>query len=137
MAKWLYDKAVNAAWRGLIDLTSADIRVQVVDIDYTPSQASDEFFSSVAAGARVSGGFSAAGLASKTLTGRVFDAADLTLPLVGGGDDPVAIVLLVWTGVDATSRLLAYNNEVIAIRDPNGAQVVLVWDSGVNKIVSL
>jgi hypothetical protein len=137
MASFVYDKAVNAAWRGLIDLLTADIRFQVVNNTYVASKTTHEFFSSVGAGARVTGGFSPA-LAGKALTGLIFTATDPIFPSVdGAGTSPVAVVLLVWTGVDATSRLLLYADDVIAIRDPAGSQVTLLVNEGPDGIASL
>ena len=111
MANIMYAKAKQAFISGGIDLTSVTVKFVIVDTtggaaNYTVDSVNHEFLSDVAAGARR--GTSPA-LSSKTVTNGNFDAADITnafSSLSGGAIE--AMILFVDTGVEATSRLIAY-----------------------------
>lgn len=123
MASALYPSFKALLLSGGIDLTSADIRAIIVDsADYTYSAAHD-FLDDVTAGGRVAVSSS---LASKTVTGGVFDAADVTYSAVTG-DSVEAIVLYKHTGTDATSNLIAYIDGVSVT--PNGGSIVVSWNA--------
>lgn len=123
MASALYPSFKQLLLSGGIDLTSADIRAIIVDsADYTYSAAHD-FLDDVTAGGRVAVSSS---LASKTVTGGVFDAADVTYTAVTG-DSVEAIVLYKHTGTDATSNLIAYIDGVSVT--PNGGNIVVSWNA--------
>lgn len=116
---------------GDIDLANDDIRAILIDVaDYTYSAAHD-FLDDVAAGARVA---ASTALASKTITGGVFDAADKTLTAVTG--DPFeAIIIYKHTGVESTSPYIAYIDGISGT--PNGGDYTIQWDSGAAKIFAL
>lgn len=104
MANALYPSFKAALLAGSVDLSSVNVKVVLVDLaDYTYSSAHD-FLDDVAAGGRVA---TSGNLASKTLTGGVFDSAD---PVFTGatGDQAEALILYVDTGTAATSRLIAF-----------------------------
>ncbi|MDX2732868.1 MULTISPECIES: hypothetical protein [unclassified Streptomyces] len=123
MASALYPSFKALLLSGGIDLTTADIRAIIVDsADYTYSAAHD-FLDDVTAGARVAVSSS---LASKTVAGGVFDAADVTYSAVTG-DSVEAIILYKHTGTDATSNLVAYIDGVSVT--PNGGNIVVSWNA--------
>ena len=104
MANALYPSFKAALLAGAVDLSSVNVKVVLVDLaDYTYSSAHD-FLDDVAAGGRVA---TSANLASKTLTGGVFDSADPTFT-AATGDQAEALILYVDTGTAATSRLIAF-----------------------------
>lgn len=104
MANVIYPKFKEALLSGAVDLTSVNVKAVLVDTaDYTYDAAHD-FLDDVAAGAREG---TTGNLASKTVTDGVFDAADIALP-DDGGDQAEALILYVDTGVEGTSRLIAY-----------------------------
>lgn len=110
MANAMYPKAKEAFINKLIDMTNDTIKIVIVDTaggtNYAYS-AAHEFLSDVPAGSRRA--TLASGLTGKTTTNGVFDAADVTnaFPSLSGGDIE-AIILYQDTGVEGTSRLIAY-----------------------------
>lgn len=87
---------------GLNLMTSA-LRIVLVTSGYTFSSA-HEFLSEVAAGVRVA---TSAPLTGKSVTGGVFDAADVTFTALSGST-VTAFVLYHDTGTEGTSRLIAH-----------------------------
>lgn len=71
-------------------------------------------------------------LASKTITGGVFDAADAVFTAVTGNSIE-ALVLYKSTGVAATDILIAYIDGFASVT-PNGGDITITWDGGANKI---
>lgn len=123
MASALYPSFKALLLGGDIDLAADDIRAVLIDsADYTYSSAHD-FLDDVAAGARVA---VSDALASKTITGGVFDAADVTFT-AATGDSVEAIVLYKHTGSDATAPLIAYIDGVSVT--PNGGNIVVSWNA--------
>lgn len=106
MANNVYPKALVQFLQGGINLSSAAVKVQLLDAaDYVST---DEFLSDIVVGNRIGNLSSAIG--SKTFgtvgTG-VFDGSDPTVTAVPTGT-VIGYVVLVDTGTEATSRLLAY-----------------------------
>ena len=106
MSTVLYDKAVIAAQTTkAMNLLAGNIQAILVNLAlYTPDLTNHQYLSDIPVGARIG----TLTLSSKTLTGRVFDAADgsitgLSSPPAGG-----AIVIVENTGTDTTSPLIAY-----------------------------
>lgn len=101
---------------------------------YTYS-ATHQFLSDVASASRIS---ISAALANKTYAGGVFDADDTTFSAVTG-DVSEAVIFFIDTGVEATSRLVAYEDSGItgAPVTPNGGDINLAFDNGANKIFAL
>lgn len=134
MTNALYPKAREAFLNGDIDWTADTIKAVLVDTgSYTYSTAHD-FLDDVPSGARVA---TSSALASKTSTDGVADAADLVLAAVTGSTVE-ALVLFVDTGVEATSRLIAYIDTATGLPvTPNGGNVNVIWDNTGNKIFKL
>ena len=137
MANALYQIFVESYMKqdaNQVDLEADTIKAVLVDTaDYTVNLATHDFFDDVPAAARVATGT----LASKTVTARVFDAAALTLVAVSG-DPCEAIVLYKDTGVESTSRLIAYIDTATGLPvTPNGGDITITWDTGANKIFRL
>lgn len=136
MASGLYDKGREGFLDGSIDWDTDDIRIILIDVaDYTVNLATHDFLDDVPAGARVA---TSGALASKTVTAGVADAADVTLTAVTG-DVSEAIVIYKHTGVAGTSRLIAYIDTASSGLPvtPNGGDIVIAWDAGVNRIFKL
>lgn len=135
MANVLYPKFKELMAGGDIDLASDDIRAILIDTaDYTYSAAHD-FLDDVPAGARVA---VSSAFASKTITGGVLDAADLTFSSVTG-DQCEALIIYKHTGTDSTSPLIAYIDTVSSGLPvtPIGTDITWQWDSGANKIFAI
>lgn len=137
MANALYAKAKESfiSQNPSIDMDTDDIKVVGVDHGTdTPVPATDQFLSDIAAGARI---FTSGNLASKTVTGGVFDAADITITAVSG-NSVESVNLYKDTTVAATSPLIAYIDTGTGLPfTPNGGDVTIQWDSGASKIFAL
>ena len=130
----LYGLAREAFLGGDIQWDADDIRCILVDTGtYTVSINTHQFLNSIPAGARVA---VTTQLISPTITLGVADAADITLTGVTGLTTE-AVVIYAHTGAEGTSRLIAYIDNAGVVLTPNGGDVTIQWDNGVNKIFKL
>ncbi len=136
MANQIYAKAFQQMLSGGINLTSADVRVILVDSGaYTPNLATHEFLSSVPGGARIAS--TAAGMTNKTVTDGVFDADDITFTSVSGVQSEY-LLIYIHTGSDATARLLALIDTATGLpATPGGGNITVTWSNGSDKIFAL
>lgn len=135
MANALYDSGRESFLKGEISWSSDNIKAVLVDTaTYTANLAIDQFLSDIPAGERVA---TSANFTAKTTTAGVADAADVTFTAVTG-DQSEALVVYQDTGVEGTSRLIAYIDTATGLPvTPNGGDISVTWDSGVNKIFRL
>jgi hypothetical protein len=135
MASGLYAIAKKHILSGDLDVENGDIRALLIDTaEYTVNLSTHDMLEDIAAGGRVG---TAVALTTKTVTAGVFDADDVTFNAVSG-DDVGAVVLYLHTGVESTSKLLAYIDTASGLPlTPSGADVVLRWSAGANKIFAL
>ena len=136
MASALYDKGREGFLDGSIDWDTDDIRAILVDTGaYTVDLATHDMLDDVPSGARIA---VSSALGSKTVTAGVADAADVTFTSVTGASVE-AIVLYKHTGVESTSRLIAYIDTASSGLPvtPNGGDITISWDSGANRIFRL
>lgn len=135
MANALYDKAREGYLNGTLNWLSDDVRCILIDTAlYTVDLAADEFLTAIPLGARISVSGS---LTAKTATNGVADADDASFSLVSGASVE-AVVLYRHSGVDATSRLIAYLDTITGIPfTPSGGNVAIQWDNGANRIFKL
>ena len=132
MASVLYPSFKELLLGGDIDLANDTIKAALVDTGtYTYSSAHD-FYNDVSG---VVG--TPQTLASKTITGGVFDAADIAYTAVSG-NTVEAIIIYKDTGNTATSPLIAYIDSATGLPvTPNGGDINVAWSSGSNKIFAL
>jgi hypothetical protein len=133
MANAIYSKFKETIMQAGINMASATLKVALVDTGTYTFSDSHQFLSSLSG---VVG--TAQTLGSKTFTSGVFDAADVTFPLVSGATAE-ALVIYRDTGVAGTSDLIAYldtgyTNLPVT---PNGGDISVAWDNGANKIFKL
>ena len=136
MANALYGKGREGFLDGSIDWDTDDIRVILVDMADYPAFSIDvdDNLDDIPTAARVK---VSDALASKTVTLGVADAADKTLSAVTG-DVSEALVIYKHTGVESTSRLIAYIDSATGLPvTPNGGDIAIQWDDGANKIFKL
>jgi hypothetical protein len=141
MANTLYDKARYRFATGSIDWTTDTFKVILVDTgSYTPNFTANEYLSDIGEGARDFGdsGVTGVALASKTVESNgAVDAADVTFQNVTGATIE-AVVLYKDTGVANTSPLIAYLDTATGLPiTPNGGDIIVTWDNGVNRIFRL
>ncbi len=135
MANALYDHGREGFLDGSIDFDTDDIRCILIDAaDYTVDLAAHDNLDDIPAAARVA---VSGALASKTVDAGVADAADVTFSSVTG-DQCEAIVIYKHTGVESTSRLIAYIDSATGLPvTPNGGDITVQWDSGASKMFKL
>ena len=135
MANALFDKGREGFLDGSIDWDTNDIRVVLVDHGTdTPNVSTDDNLDDIAAGARVA---VSGALDSPTVTNGVADAADEVISSVSGATVE-SLVIYKHTGVEGTSRLIAYIDSATGLAlTPNGGDVTVAWDNGANKIFKL
>lgn len=104
MANALYTKGKEGILNGTIDLDTDNIKAVLIDTaDYTVNTSTHDNLDDVAGAARVD---TSANL-TVTVTGGTVDAADYSF-VAASGDQAEAIILYQDTGVESTSRLIAY-----------------------------
>lgn len=133
MANALYPSFKALCLTGGIDLSSATIKVALVDTGtYTYSSAHD-FYDDVSG---VVG--TPQTLGSKTTTDGVFDAGDVTFTAVSGATVE-AFIIYKDTGTPATSDLIAYfdTDQTGLPVTPNGGDITIAFDNGASKIFAL
>jgi len=109
------------------DLNDGDIRVILVDLADYSFNAAHDFLDDVPAGARVA---VSAALTNTTVVAGLFDADDTVFTAVTG-DVSEALIIYVHTGVEGTSRLVAFlDTGITGIPvTPNGADIDVVWNA--------
>jgi hypothetical protein len=137
MTSALFNKAKESfiSQNPSIDMDTDDIKVVGVDHGTdTPVPATDQFLSDITAGARI---FTSGNLASKTVTGGVFDAADVTVTAVTGNSIE-SLVIYKDTTVAGTSPLVAFIDTATGLPfTPNGGDLTIQWDNGASKIFAI
>jgi hypothetical protein len=135
MANALYAKYKEAllSQNPSVDLDTDTVKVALVR-GYTPALSTHQYLSDVTGGG---GGtvVASATLGTKTVTGGVFDAADVTFSAVATGDPCGHLVLYKDTGSAATSPLIACIDTATGLPvTPNGGDITITWDSGASRI---
>lgn len=134
MANVVYTEFLNSLLDSnpSIDFDTDTIRVALVSATYVPS-AAHQFYSSVTG---VVG--TPQQITSPTVSGGAFDGADVTFTAVTGAQ-VVGLVLYKDTGSAATSPLIAFVDSVASGLPvtPNGGDITIQWDNGVNRILRL
>ena len=135
MANALYDHGREGFLDGSIDFDTDDIRCILIDAaDYTVDLATHDNLDDIPAAARVA---VSGALTGKTVAAGVADADDVTFTSVTG-DQCEAIVIYKHTGVESTSRLIAYIDSATGLPvTPNGGDITVQFDSGADKIFKL
>lgn len=136
MANALYDAGREGFLGGDIDWDADTIQAILVDTGaYTVNLSTHDFLDDIPAGARIG---SAVTLGSKTKAAGVADAADISFTGLSSAPTIEAVVLYKSTGVESTSRLIAYIDTATGLPVAAGAtQVDVAWDNGANRIFKL
>jgi len=134
MANQWYGKALESFAGGGINWGSDTIKCLLATNGYTPSINSDQYVTDVSSGNIVA---RSSALSSKSATLGVLDAADITISSVTGSQCPYLIVYKD-SGTDSSSPLLVKIDTGTGLPiTPNGGDIAIQWDSGVNKIAAL
>ena len=133
MANALYPKAKEAFLNGAINMAANTITLALVDTGVYTYSTAHQYRSDVSNSAIIS----TATLSNKTITSGVFDADDATFTSVSGANCE-ALIIFADTGVQGTSRLVAYIDSATGLPIlPNGGDITVAFSSGANKIFSL
>lgn len=130
MANAFYPSYRNLLGTTGINLTSADIRIILIDLaDYTYSGTHD-FLNDVVGAGRVATSSSLTSPTFGTVSTGTFDAADVTFSSVTG-DQSEAIIIYRHTGTESTSDLILYlDTGITGIPvTPNGGNINVVWNA--------
>lgn len=132
MANTLYDYCRQRFLEAQINWMTDTIKVILVSTSaYTPQTAVHQYLADIPVSARIAGPVT---LTAKATTGGAADAADCTFTSVSGATIN-AIVIYKDTGTEATSPLIAYIDTATGLPiTPNGGDIIVTWDNGVNKI---
>lgn len=132
MANTLYDAARQRFLEAQINWMTDTIKVVLVSSSaYTPQTAVHQYLADVPVSSRIS---QIVTLTGKATTGGAADGADCTFTSVSGATIN-AIVIFKDTGTEATSPLIAYIDTATGLPiTPNGGDIIVTWDNGVNKI---
>ena len=134
MANAIYRKGAEKILSGQINFVSDTFVVRMVKNTYAQNLTTDEFLSSAPAVT----GTTDRTMTGTVVTGGVFDANDATFTAVPAGDVSEGVVIAKWTGVEATSPLLLYIDNIVGFPlTTNGGDVIIQWDNGAYRIVSL
>lgn len=133
MANALYTSAIAKLLAGDIDLVSDTIKAVLVNTAlYTVNLATHDALNDISEGARVA---TSSALSSKSVTGGVFDAADLSYTAITGASVE-ALVLYVDSGAESTSWLIAYIDTATGLPTATltANNIAVAWDNGTDKI---
>ena len=134
MANAWYRKGAEKVLLAQVNFDTDTIKARLVKNTYAQNLSTDEFISSVTA---ITGSTDQT-LANTSVTDGVFDADDITFTAVPAGETSEGVVIYKDTGVEGTSPLLMYIDTITGFPlVTNGGNVVIQWDNGAYKIVSL
>lgn len=134
MANSLYAKGAEKIFSASVNFPSDTLKVSLMKNTYPQNLATDEFYSGISAYVLNT----PQTLGSKSITGGVFDAADVTFTAVTAGDTSEGVVIWKDTGNPATSPVLAYIDTITGFPlATNGGDITVKWDDGAYKIFAL
>jgi hypothetical protein len=127
MASGMFAFAKESFIGGDLDWDAQNFKVTLIDAaDYAVNLGTHDYYNDVGAPARVA---TSGNLASKTKTGGVADAADVTFTAVTG-DPSEALILWRDSGVETTSQLVCYIDTGTGFPvTPNGGDITAQWDA--------
>lgn len=129
MVNALYDKARESFLMGDLDWETQNFKVCGVDATYTPNIATHQYHSSLTGIVCTS-----SNLASKSWTGGVADAANVTFPTVTGATI-VRWIVYQDSGSSSTSRLVAMYDTASGLPTiPDGTNITVTWDNGASRM---
>jgi len=129
MAAAVYPLAKQAFLTAGINLSTDTIKCALVDTGTYTYSAAHQFLTSLTG---VIG--TAVTMTTKTVALGVFDADDTPFTAVTGASIE-AVVIYKDTGVAGSSPLIAFIDGISVV--PSGGDIIVVWDSGANRIFAL
>jgi len=135
MANRIYTEARRLFLEGGINWLTDDIKAMLIDADaYSLNIDAHKYLSDIPTSARVTPGVL---LTGKSTEGGAADANDVTFSSVSG-PTVEAILLYRDSGSESTSNLIVWLDTATGLPiTPNGGDIIVTWDNGVNKIFRL
>lgn len=142
MANTLYDGARYRFATGSISWSTDTFYTILVDTgSYTPNFSAHQYLSDIGESARNFGDSAAVGvvMSGKSVESNgAVDAADVTFQNVSGATIEAVVIYKDVGGVAANSPLIAYLDTATGLPiTPNGGDIIVTWDNGVNRIFRL
>ena len=145
MANTLYDGARRRFAQGDIDWENDTFKVVLVDTGaYTPNFSVHEYLDTIGTPARDFGDSGAGGvvlervLSTPIQPNGALDGDDCTFSNVSGATIEAVVIYKDVGGVAANSPLIAYLDTATGLPiTPNGGDIIVTWDNGVNRIFRL
>jgi hypothetical protein len=144
MATALYDTGRNAFLVGAVNFTSGNMSASLVHTSatgtpYTPVLTADQFYSIIPAGAVIAGPVA---LPTPTASAGIANCGNVVFSAVASGTGTTrqvdGIVIFNNTGTTTTSQLVAFIDNASGLPvNPNGSNITLNIDTGVNKLFKL
>lgn len=136
MSNFIYNKTKESILNGNINMSTADIRVLFLKDTYFPNVNFDEYILDIAPE-----DISQRSIQLQNVTNilGVIDADDL-LNYSYNGHAFKALALYENTGSDSTSRLIAYIDTSVGLPFSGSEEALplsIIWDNGINKIISI
>jgi hypothetical protein len=133
MANALYPKAKEAFLNGSINMVANTVTIALVDTGVYTFSSAHQFRNDVSNSAVIS----STTLSNKTIANGVFDADDATFSSVTGANCE-ALIIFTDTGIQGTSRLVAYIDSATGLPIlPNGGDITVAFSSGSSRIFAL
>ena len=135
MSNALYDYGRQRYLQGQFNWLTDNVQCFLVDTTvYSVNLAVHQYLSDVSTSAMLT---SPVTLTGKATAAGAASAANVTFSAVTG-NTAEAIILFVNTGTPATSPLICYIDTATGLPiTPNGGDIIVTWDTGVNKIFKL
>ena len=133
MANALYPKAKESFLNGSINMVANTVTIALVDTGVYTFSSAHQFRNDVSNSAVIS----STTLTNKTIANGVFDADDATFSSVTGANCE-ALIIFTDTGIQGTSRLVAYIDSATGLPIlPNGGDITVAFSSGSSRIFAL
>lgn len=135
MTNAVYPKAKELMLGAGLNLLSATVQAILIDTSLYTYSAAHQYLSDIPAGARVG---TPQTLTGKSITNGVFDAADPSWSGLSGTPSIEAVALVVNTGTESTSPLLAFFDTATGLPISSGATGgTVAWDNGASRIFAV
>ncbi len=133
MASLNYTKALQGMISGNINLTGT-LKIVLCTAAYVANMATDEFLSSIAAGARVA----TQTLVGVSVTNGVFDASDVTFPTVPAGSTVTQAVIYIDASPESAARLVRRIDDYPGLPlTTSGTDITFAWPNDARKIFAV
>lgn len=130
----VYPITLRELWKGNVDIDGGTFKVLPVDVSYVYDP-TDDFLDDVGGGSRLD---TAQTVASTTFTDGLLDGDGVTFAGVANGDTITGLIFYLHTGVESTSRLIAFMDANLDASPmsftSDGSSITADWPDGIAQI---